>query len=314
MHTFNPANVVALRQKRRWSLDRLAEESKVNRQTIHRIEKGKVTPHMRTIEALARALGSTPTELCGPTLQVQPASTLETAGKSQMNVRLSGTARNALSLVAIRYGIKASLVLEAAPLLFHCAAELSLKLRQQKLDSFKERLQELRQEGLDHVPLRGLDFWETDAALDREQQSIDAKDVFGALTHESDQMSDYYGTAIVNGENNPLRNYLAALAEEAGGAEVSSFYSEWGLDYELGRDDVLKHMSGNEEAADHILEGRVLLHEIPKALWAGTQREERARWVLERGEEWLKEHPPMDFSTLKLDDLLGGKSANEETK
>ena len=34
-------------------------------------------------------------------------------------------------------------------------------------------------------------------ALDREQQSINAKDVFGAMTHESDQCSDYFGTEVI---------------------------------------------------------------------------------------------------------------------
>ena len=171
MNTVNPENVVALRTMRRWSLDRLAEEAKVNRQTIHRIESGKTNPRSHTLDSLANALGTTVEVLCGPTVASNIAPSPEASAKSQMNVRITDFARNALTVISSRYGLKPAHILESAPLLFHCCAELSLKLRQQRLDDFRNRLREVREHDLGHVSVSGLDDWEIDEALDHEQQS-----------------------------------------------------------------------------------------------------------------------------------------------
>ena len=308
MSTINHHNVGLLRARRGWSLDRLAEEAKVNRQTIHRIEAGKIEkPRGHTVQALARALGSTVEQLCGPNLQVQSSPAPEPAGRTQINVRMSRSVRNALSIVATRYGIDASVILEAAPLLFHCVAEKSLKERQEKLDSFRGRLEELRQDGLGHLTVTGLDDWEIDASLDRESRSIRSKDLFAVEVRDDSDYRAYYGfdddDAFIDGENNPLFNFIARLAEDVGGAEVLSFWKKWGADYEIGRDEVISLMSGSAEAAEHVLTGRAMLHELPKHLWKEDVAEARVQWVLDRGEQWWKDHPPLDIARLSFDEI-----------
>lgn len=49
--------VRAARVRRMWTQELLAEQSGIGRVTIARIETGKATPRMRTVRALAAALG-----------------------------------------------------------------------------------------------------------------------------------------------------------------------------------------------------------------------------------------------------------------
>jgi transcriptional regulator with XRE-family HTH domain len=60
-------NVRRLREKRKWSRERLAEAAKVHLNSVERLENGKGKPSWHTIESLAEALGVNPFSLgAGP--------------------------------------------------------------------------------------------------------------------------------------------------------------------------------------------------------------------------------------------------------
>ena len=55
--------IAARRHVARWSQAELAEKCGVTRQMIDRLERGQVTPSLRTLEALAAAFDIAPSEL-----------------------------------------------------------------------------------------------------------------------------------------------------------------------------------------------------------------------------------------------------------
>jgi transcriptional regulator with XRE-family HTH domain len=282
--------------QRGWSLDRLSSEAGVNRQTIYRLESGKTTTtRSHTLDRLAKALQTTLEVLCGDDIEVG-AVAQEAAPQSQMNVRLPRDVRNAISLVALRYGVNASSIIEGAPLLFLCAAELSLKVRQEKLDRYQERLREVDSDNtLPHVPIYELRTWQIDAALSREQESIEARDIFGGLVHEFDEDAEFYGVSFVDSEKNPLVRFVRDWVEQIEGASLDSWHPENGASFELGRDEAAALVGGDEEAIEHILAGRAALHELPRDLRKQGDTGGRAKWAREQGEQWLRDHPPLDI-------------------
>ena len=296
MLTPNGSNVRKLRTQRGWSLDRLSAEAGVNRQTIYRLESGKTTTtRSHTLDRLAKALQTSLEVLCGDDIDVATVAQ-DAAPKSQMNVRLPRDVRNAISLVAIRYGVNASSIIEGAPLLFLCAAELSLKARQERLNQYEERLREIEADNtLSHVPLRELRRWEIDAALGREQDSIDARDIFGGLVHEYDVDAEFYGVSFVDSEKNPLVRFVRDWVEQIEDASLDSWHPENGASFELGREEAAALVGGDEEAIEHILTGRAALHELPRELRKQGDTSGRAKWAREQGEQWLRDHPPLDI-------------------
>ncbi len=52
-----------LREKRGWSVRKLAERAGLAFSAVHRLESGKTAPRLTTLEALAAALGVTVPEL-----------------------------------------------------------------------------------------------------------------------------------------------------------------------------------------------------------------------------------------------------------
>jgi transcriptional regulator with XRE-family HTH domain len=59
------ANVRQYRRAKRWTLERLATEVGVSRETIGKIERGVSAPLFETVEKIALALNTSPTSLFG---------------------------------------------------------------------------------------------------------------------------------------------------------------------------------------------------------------------------------------------------------
>jgi transcriptional regulator with XRE-family HTH domain len=298
--------------QRGWSLDRLSAEAGINRQTIYRLESGKTTStRSHTLVGLAKALQTTVDVLCGEDIDVATVAP-DSAPKSQFNIRLPRDVRNAVSLVAVRYGVNASSIIEGAPLLFLCAAELSLKARQEKLDRFQERLRDVDSDDtLPHVPIYELRSWQIDAALGREQESIDVRDIFGGLVHEFDEDAEFYGVKFVDSEKNPLVRFVRTWVEQIEDATLDSWHPENGVSFELGREEASALVGGDEEATEHIMAGRAALHELPRNLRNQEDTAGRARWAREQGEQWQRDHPPVDFDKYLRDWLKQIRPAKE---
>lgn len=284
MHPINANNLKALRVQKRWSLDELALKSKVDRGTINRIETGKQTNNRRTtVERLASALETDIDTLTGPDLSAVEKD-WESAAKSQLNIRIGNDARNALSLVAARYHIKPSHILQLAPLLFLWAAEESLKQRQQRLDDLAAQWEAIGPHArFQHLHGNLTYNWQGEEVMEEERRSIAKRDIFGLLIDDDARLPDYEES-----EQNPMAQFLRGLVASLGNlASFEHFAPFWDRPgYTLGRDEALAFVGGHEEAANHIVNGYAPLHELPKGVReAGPQ--EIARWAVERANATL---------------------------
>src|SRR5215470_16329907 len=102
------------RQKKGWTQVELSEATKpkIDVSTISRIERGKpIRVRANTLSALAKALDVHPESLC-PTPEAE---------RDVIKLRIECGARNALTLVALRYRISREHIVEIAPLLFFIA-------------------------------------------------------------------------------------------------------------------------------------------------------------------------------------------------
>ena len=138
MDRIKPDILRRLQKFRNLTQAQLAEKAKINPQTIWPIEHGShKSTRPRTIEQIAKALGVEQAVLTGeaPMPEVQGEKNQERV-KSQLNVRVNTAARNALILVARRYGVARSDIVELAPFLFCWAAEESLRQRSERISEF----------------------------------------------------------------------------------------------------------------------------------------------------------------------------------
>lgn len=285
MSKINPAMLKQLRARKGWTLDELAEKSRVNRQTIHRIETGKQIANRRTtVERLAKALQTDADVLAGDS--VDASSGFEAARKSQMNVRISDDARNALALVAMRYQVKTTSIIHLAPLLFLWAAEESLKRRQQQLEQLAIQYRAVESfEGFTHLNGLLTCNWRGDEVMEAERRSIAKRDIFGR-TIPDEQIREGYEES----EHNPMAVFLSNLVAGLGGlADFEHWSPHWDQPgYTLGFEEASALVGGDEDAIRHIIHGNVGLHEIPReAREAGAERV--ADWVRQRGEAYWAE-------------------------
>ncbi len=293
MPQINPRNLKTLRKRKRWSLSKLADESGVEKGTISRIENGK-RPDNRahTVEQLAGALAVTPDILTGPDMDQQ--KDVEPA-KSKMNLRISNDVRNALSLVASRYGVKPEHVVQAAPLLFLWAAEESLKRRQQNLASLFDAWSAAEQvKGFAHLDGNLTHHWRGEEIALEEQRSISKRDIFGKLI-------DREALAVLSDDDdeddlNPMTRFVADLVEPLGDLAAFRYWSPYsGPQFTMGRDEASALVDGDTDAAEAIVDGIAALHELPKDV-RDSGPEQIACWAKERAEEARKE----------LEEFIGG--------
>jgi len=280
MPTINPRNLRQLRQRKRWSLDELARRSKVDRGTISRIECGKqASNRLHTVQSLASALGADVETLVGSDLDDR-VSGWDSTEKSQMNIRMSHDARNALTLVAERYGVKEAHILHLAPFLFLAAAEESLRHRQRKADALQDQWDAIK-EGPSHLTGLTVSNWQAEEALEDERRSIRRRDIFGTALGDDSLRSDYEES-----EHNPMAVHLAELAGSLSGLVKFEHWSPyWDRPGYTVSTDLARHRVGDDtEAAEHIVCGNAPLHELPKELRNGDPSSV-ASWAKTRGEE-----------------------------
>lgn len=256
------------RENKGLSQEALAGAAKLDPSTISRMERGipsRIRKH--SLEQLAVALETKPEELCEA-----PASDPDLV-KLPMDV----SARNALVLVAKRFGVSRRCIVGLAPLLFYFMAERSLASRRKLLEEIREAANSLEnlQSRMPHLP----SLWPVDEeALLAERESIEARDLFGrgfANRNFFGQRSESYK----DDEHNPFAAFLTEALEKTRGPNDAnkpvrcttiSSPSYW-----ICYDEAAEKVAGDEDAAWAIVGGEVALHEMPtKATPA-----ERAQWV-----------------------------------
>lgn len=299
MTMINANNLRNLRVGQNLTLDHLAAKSGVDRGTINKIETGKRTnPRASTIRRLAEALGTEFEALVGPDIEEQ-ANTPVLARKTQMNFKMATDARNALSLVALRYDVRPADILHLAPLLFYWLAESSLHWRKERLDEALEKLGSLGEVSIPkHIHGLATDHWRGEEILEQERRSIEKRDLFGRLLDD-----DAINPSFEESEDNPVAQYLASIAKRLGkNIEFEHWSPHWSHPgYTLGTEEALELCGGDEDAAREIVHGNAPLHEMPKDV-RESGATSIAKWAKETGSANLKSL--IDFDELHLD--IGG--------
>ena len=258
--------LLAARQKKAWTQAELSEATKIDISTISRIERAKPTRvRGRTLKVLASALGVVPDSLCR-TSEVE---------RDTMKMDLTYVARNALTLVARRYGIEPEEIVEMAPLLFFVAAEQSLQERRGRIAELRASADVLArlQSEVPHLPLKNMGIDEDKVGW--EEISINENDIFGGVS-DGDEPDGYDRE-----KQNPfvmfLRDKLAKVSNWSFLAEKIEWDPELRPNYWVCLEEAAAIVGGDEEALRAILVGEAALHKMPEG-----SPEEKAAWV--RGE------------------------------
>jgi len=275
------------RRKKGWTQVELSDATKpkVDVSTISRIERGKPSRvRANTVRALAKALDVQPDNL-GPTAEAE---------RDVMKIRMETAARNALTLVALRYRISRESIIEVAPLLFFIAAEQSLKDRQKRITDVRSAADALfdLQRAVRHLPMH----WPVDeSAVSSEEQSIKARDLFGRkVLDDAQQFMGEFDADFDEAERNPFVEFLRdSLSKVSGSNEVAESV-RWspGLwpRYEICAEEAGTIVGNDAKAGHAILCGAAALHEMPKGA-----PQQRAEWA----------QAEFDRKYGDLDDLLG---------
>jgi transcriptional regulator with XRE-family HTH domain len=282
-------NLRKLRETKGLSQEQLAEMAGVNKQTISRLERGeqeKTRP--RTIARLTRALGVDHAVLTGdapiPDLAPPPAM-------SPTSIEMSTRTDNALWLVAQRYFVRRWQIVELAPLLFCWAAEMSLRQRRQRLSDLERACETTRslEREMKHLPAPNLVYSEEKIAA--ESGSINSHDIFG-MGFDDDVFSDGMPQTSGDDVDNPFARFLTSVLDDLGDVVTFGGFSPIDYpDYRVCPEEALRFASGDEQLAESILDGSVVLSAMPKEfrdLGLYNKKEERIAWMRAHVEEQRK--------------------------
>ncbi len=257
------------RRKKGWTQIELSEATTIDVSTISRIERGKpVRVRGRTLEAIAKAL-----DVAQENLRRAPEAERDT-----IKIDLTYVARNALTLVAQRYGITPEKVVEVAPLLFFIAAEQSLQERQERIAELRASADALAQlqSGLPRLPLNmGIH----EDPVDWEKISIDELDIFGEVSDGDEP--DGYDRAKQNPFVMFLWDKLARISRWAMLAVSIEWDPESWPSYWICCEEAAEIVGDDTEAVSAILRGEAALHEMPNSK---DTPEDKAAWVREEAE------------------------------
>lgn len=275
------------RDKLGLSMEDLETRSGIDKGTIYRIEAGKPGRNTRnTIVKLATALKITPDELVATKADDSDGTDVILYSRSQLNVRISHEARNALAFVGQRYGVRPIDIIEFAPLLFHLVAEESLQLRHDRLGQLRTARDAVSSMHgkFPHITERLMNDWQAEEMEFAEEKSIAHRDLRGDMLDKDERLYDVRPMDYDEGEQNPfivhLRERLSAVA--GGTSVLEAWYEGWSPRYLIAKEEALAYFNGDEDVADDVLHGVIGLHEIPKELRGADAAEARLAWARDR--------------------------------
>jgi transcriptional regulator with XRE-family HTH domain len=306
----NRINPTALTHHRgNMSMDELSRRSGVDKSSIFSTEKGKrKRNNLATIEALAKALKVEPEALTAT--EFEPAKP-ENAffAKTKLTMQISAESRNALLLVAMRYNVTPTDIVEFAPLLFHLAACESLNQRDERLaelraardavgdlsahfrfidarltsDPSAEHLELLEEKSIRKRDLRSKKFDEDASLMETRPYDYDDDEDNPFITHLRDRLASIVGDGSAEWSAEGSTESPANAPAES----VEAWSEYFGPRYAICIDEARAYLGGDEEAADDFIHGRFSVSDIPKEMrsldkarerlaWANAQRQERA--------------------------------------
>ena len=312
--TIHPEALKAARKRRGMSQEQLAETIGCTKDTVSRWERGKscrVRAHLR--KRLCEALGVRWEKLTAP-----PRPSSQTPGVVRINLPISMDANTSLHLVAERYNVRTRDVLELAPLLFLIVAERSLLERERRLEEFRAKLYEADEQYDDKgAHLRGLVAAPSIAAgygLDKEDESLEARDIFGRLI-EYQHWNE--------GDEGPFVQFIRDLTRNLPKDAVTSINSADGdtiHNYRIA-DDTLRECTGisgdgerDERLLDRLRNGWIDLAECLRVKRDQDDASYR-QWLLEeldRAEKEYRQFVDELYRDLGLSPATDTGSASEE--
>lgn len=309
----NPDTLKALRAGK--SMKRLAQEARVDRRTIARIENGEIAPERvreETAKRLARALNATPEKLAEPPdAEAQRDAELRRSGYRTVRTILDGRTAVSFALVEKRYGISPQRQIEMAPLFATLLAEMSLADRRRRLEAANAAFEEAMAKLPDHLGHGAVASSDFDQAYFDEDTSIDKKDLFGKRILEDGGWSVL---PFHENEGNPFFDFLrdqATMLGEAAGEDVALLHSpaQDGLPTEAAvlesylQDTVC---GGNQWGRRALEDGHVRIRDISHEHWEASPSE-RGEWLEKQYPPELRAEKEAYFSELnrQVTELLG---------
>jgi len=203
---------------------KVAESARVQRNTLDRLMRGEA---IRTgnLAKIAKALETTPEALLVRKERTKEEMPRIAAARQQFQVLVQPTFSNNLDLVAQRYGVSASTILQAAPLLFAILAEESLRERKKRVDEVRVSVNALMSDNLQsRLPSILYGAFRAERALDAESASIDSRNLDGDMNLDDE----------VGEEQSPFAEFLSRRLIELGcsdpdsadSTETTSFFVE----------------------------------------------------------------------------------------
>lgn len=275
-----PDQLRALREQRGLTLEQLAEQSRVAKRTIQRLEKGEIAaPRGHTAKRLAKALG------------VKPADLGEEPRPGGKPVHLRDALRPETwlhyELIGRRFGVRVREVIEMAPLMFALLAEQSLAWRREQLGQFEDALNTAAELGkADRLRFTCIDQARDYLVL--EENAIWKGDLFGDPWEDVGDATYFEPGETVN----PFADYLRHLAADLEDEKVSVGYDS-GIpnvpSYRVYDDELERIIGGSKLARFALVLGEVKIADIPDELLAeDAPPEERAAWIESSASEDLR--------------------------
>lgn len=217
---------------------------------------------------------------------------------------LDTACRNALALVARRYGVTRQQIVEIAPLLFALVAEQSLCERRKWLDAYRG----------DAAPshllrsLRGPFDEDDQNVLNAEDRSIDKRDLFAARVGGWDENHH---------KNNPFARFLTErLSKTSLSKGIAVTWDEGEAPrYAICIEELVDLLGKDKDACELVLSGKVALAEMPGDTRKATSKA-RASWVKEKAD--LNDHELRAALNIDLQDIdqfvTAASEAAEEDK
>ena len=298
-YKIQPARLRELRKRKRLTRAELGKLSKLTERTIQRLEsereQGQSTRE-HTLKQLVEALeveegvltGAKPLPDASKTPGLNP-------GRVQIGALIDSKVRNDYALIRHRYGVKASEIIAAAPLLFVLLAEGSLAWRREILEEVVEAFDQADEisKMANHIGV----YFATNKAWEytgQEESSIKHIDLFGR------QVTDESLSEPRLEHANPFVNYLYKLADDLKAPGVVKVrrddecaFSNF-PDCDICREDLDRITGKDERAQDALVYGHARLSEIPEEL-IGEDTDSVTKRM-----EWLRDKLPDDWGNLSL--------------
>lgn len=202
----------------------VAKLARVQRNTLDRLMRGEVV-RTGNLAKIAKALETTPEALNVRKERTKEERPRVAAARQQLQVLVQPTFSNNLDLVALRYGVSATTILQAAPLLFAIMAEESLRERKKRVEEVRVSVNALMSNNLQaRLPSILYGAFRAERALDAESASIRSRNLDGDVNLDDE----------VDEERSPFAEFLSKRLIELGcsdpdsadSTETTSFFVE----------------------------------------------------------------------------------------